>query len=291
VIPAFALTAIFMIVSPGANDPDLFPRYVLTIFCYLIFIIVICLITVAVSARSTTSKSALLKLLALWLLLAVILPRTMQALGSYFYPAPSKIEFETGIEEDVLKEGDSHNPDDPHYKHLRDSVLMVHKVDSVEKLPFNYGGFIGREGEKISAKIYNARLRKLLAIYDRQNSLTKTTSFINPFSAIRNVSMALSGTDFESYKVFQNEAEEYRYLLAQQMNELQMELVSNEKAPDDKPHKISSEHWKDLPDFKPAYPELIISLRHESWSLIALILWFAVAVWLINHISRTSKAI
>lgn len=290
-IPVFALTLIFMIASENAIDTDLFSRYTLTIVTYVIFLAIICLMTVAVSARSATSKSALLKLLALWLVLAVILPRTMQALGSYFYSAPSKIEFETAIEEDVLKEGDSHNPDDPHYKHLRDSVLAVHKVDSVEKLPFNYGGFVGREGEKISANIYNVHLKSLLTIYDRQNSLTKATSFINPFSAIRNVSMALSGTDFQSYKVFQNEAEGYRYLLAQQMNELQMELVSNEKAPNDRPHKIGSEHWKELPDFKPTFPELTSTLRHEVWSFTALIFWFIVAVWMINHISRTSKAI
>lgn len=290
-IPAFVLTLILMIVSENAHGDGLIPRYGLAIFSYVIFLITVCLVTIGVSAKSETSKGALLKLLALWLLLAIILPRTMQALGSYFYPAPSKIEFETAIEQDVLKEGDSHNPDDPHYKHLRDSVLMVHQVDSVQKLPFNYGGFIGREGEKISARIYNSHLRKLMAIYDKQNSVTKTTALINPFSAIRNVSMTLSGTDFESYKVFQNEAEQYRYLLAQKMNELQMEFVSNEKAPNDKPHKIDSEHWKELPDFKPSFPELTLSLRREAWSFMALILWLALATWIIVHASKTSKAI
>jgi ABC-2 type transport system permease protein len=215
----------------------------------------------------------------------------MQALGSYFYPAPSKIEFETAIEEDVLKEGDSHNPDDPHYKHLRDSVLMVHQVDSVEKLPFNYSGFVMREGEKISANIYQAHLRELLTVYDKQNSITKMTAILNPFSAIRNVSMALSGTDFESYKIFQHQTEEYRYLLAQKMNELQMELISNDKAPHDKPHAISSDHWREVPDFKPTSPEWTTSIKDEGISFLALILWCVVALGIINRISKTLKAI
>lgn len=291
IVPAFVITLVFMIDTENSHAVELFPRYTVTIFSYVIFLAVICLITIVVSAVSGTSKSALLKLLALWLLLAVILPRTMQALGSYFYPAPSKIEFETAIEEDVLKEGDSHNPDDPHYKHLRDSVLMVHGVDSVEKLPLNYSGFVMREGEKISANIYQAHLRKLLTAYDKQNSITKMTAILNPFSAIRNVSMALSGTDFESYKIFQHQAEEYRYLLAQKMNELQMELISNEKTPHDKPPAISSDHWKEVPDFKPTSPEWATSVKDEGISFIALILWCVVAVGIINRISKTLKAI
>jgi ABC-2 type transport system permease protein len=291
IVPAFVMTLAFMIDTKNSHAVELFPRYTATIFSYVIFLAVICLITIVVSAVSGTSKSALLKLLALWLLLAVILPRTMQALGSYFYPAPSKIEFETAIEEDVLKEGDSHNPDDPHYKHLRDSVLMVHQVDSVEKLPFNYSGFVMREGEKISANIYQAHLRELLTVYDKQNSITKMTAILNPFSAIRNVSMALSGTDFESYKIFQHQTEEYRYLLAQKMNELQMELISNDKAPHDKPHAISSDHWREVPDFKPTSPEWTTSIKDEGISFLALILWCVVALGIINRISKTLKAI
>lgn len=54
-----------------------------------------------------------------------------------------------------------------------------------------------------------------------------------------------------------------------------MEFVSNEKAPNDKPHKISCEHWKELPDFKPSFPELTLSLRREASSFLALIFWLS----------------
>jgi ABC-2 type transport system permease protein len=289
VIPVFVFTLAFVIFSKTDVGDQLLPRYTGTVLSYFVFLTVVCVITIVVSATSSTSKNALLKLLGTWLVLAVILPRTTQALGSYFYSAPSKIEFEAAIEEDVLKTGDSHNPDDPYYKHLKDSLLQAYQVDAVEKLPFNYGGVVMREGEKISANIYNRHLKELMLIYDRQNSLTKVSAFINPFGAIRNVSMALSGTDFESYKVFQEEAEEYRYLLAQRMNELQIELISNVRTPHDKPHAISSSHWKELPDFRPKYPELLTSLKHEVWSFLALLCWCVASVWMIYRISKTLK--
>jgi ABC-2 type transport system permease protein len=232
-----------------------------------------------------------MKLLGLWLLMAIVLPRTTQALGSYVFPAPSKIEFETAIEEDVIKAGDSHNPNDSHYKHLRDSVLRAHHVDSVQKLPFNYSGFQMREGEKISATIYNRHLKELMLIYDRQNSFAKVAAFVNPFSAIRNVSMALCGADFQSYKIFQKDAEEYRYQLAQNMNALQIELITNEATTNDKPHAISSDHWKELPDFAPNPTSVLSPLRDEVYSITALVFWFLASWWFVNRISKNLKAI
>jgi ABC-2 type transport system permease protein len=290
-IPVFLITILLLLTTGGATDLDLLIRYAATFFFYLIFIFIVSAATILISAGSLSSKSALMKLLGLWLLLAVVLPRTTQALGSYFFPAPSKIEFETALEEVVMKEGDSHNPDDPHYKHLRDSVLQAHNVDSVQKLPFNYSGFQMREGEKISANIYNKHRKELTLIYDKQNSLAKVAAFVNPFLAVRHVSMALSGTDFQSYTLFQEEAEKYRYLLAQKMNELQIELISNERTPNDKPSAISSDHWKNLPDFDPRPMNVVSSLKYEVWSVMALVFWCLASVWLINRMSKNLKAI
>ena len=45
------------------------------------------------------------------------------------YEAPSKIQFTSNIEKDILKQGDSHNPNDLHYKAIKDSLLRVYKVD------------------------------------------------------------------------------------------------------------------------------------------------------------------
>jgi ABC-2 type transport system permease protein len=285
-------TFAFLFFSDSLVEVEVIARYTGLLLTYFVFIAVVCVCTVVVSATSSSSKNALMTLLAVWLLLAVVLPRTTQALGTYFFPAPSKIEFETAIEEDILKEGDSHNPDDPHYKHLKDSVLQVHQVDAVEKLPFNYSGFVMRESEKISANIYNKHLKELVRIYDRQNSLSKASGFINPIAAVRNISMAVSQTDFEAYKMFQDESEAYRYQLAQKMNELQMELISNKKLdPNEKPYSIDRHHWKELPDFRPSRNTITSSLKNEVSSFISLVCWCVGSWWIIGRISKTLKAI
>jgi ABC-2 type transport system permease protein len=103
--------------------------------------------------------------------------------------------------------------------------------------------------------------------------------------------MSLAGTDFQSYKVFQDEAEKYRYLIAQKMNELQIELVSNNPSPDDKPHAISRRHWKEVPYFVPQSIRVASSLKHEAWSIVALLCWCLAMVWTVNSVSKTLKAI
>jgi len=117
----------------------------------------------------------------------------------------------------------------PHYTAMKDSVLKVHNVEDVSDLPFNYGGFVMQEGEKISTQIYNKHHNELLDQYRKQNQLTHYLALINPYIAIKNLSMAICGTDFESYTNFQKQSEKYRYALAQKMNELQIKYISPKK--------------------------------------------------------------
>ena len=98
-------------------------RLLWIILSYFGYFFIISLVCVLVSATSKTSKSSLIKLISIWLLFIVIMPRAAQAFGSYTHPAPSKIDFDTRVESELIKAGDSHNPDDIHYKGIKDSLL------------------------------------------------------------------------------------------------------------------------------------------------------------------------
>jgi ABC-2 type transport system permease protein len=259
---------------------------------YTLYFGIVSIIAVMVSSVSRTAKMALVSLIGIWLLLAIVLPRTAQAMGNYLYPSPSKIEFETAIEKDLIKKGDSHDPNDPYYKALKDSILKAYNVDSIQQLPFNYSGFQMKEGEKLSAIVYNQHLLTLLNTYEKQNNVSRFSSFINPFSALRNFSMAMSGTDFHSYTRFQQQAEEYRYRLAQHMNDLQIKLISNKKLSDrDKPYSISREYWKAFPDFENKKLNQAAVIRKELLSFAALLFWIALLVVMVTILSKKLKAI
>jgi ABC-2 type transport system permease protein len=246
-------------------------RYCVLFLSYLLFFGVLGAITILVSAFSSTAKGALVKLLGIWLLFVIIIPKSLQAMGYYLYPTPSKIEMETAVEHDLSQQGDSHDPDDPHFNALKDSVLLAHNVDKVEDLPFNYGGFIMAEGEALSTAIYLDHQERLYQVYTQQNNLERYSAFINPYTAIKNISMAFSGTDFRSFLHFKDNAEAYRFKLAQDMNKLQMDFIPNKGKVG--PNKISSQFWKEFPPFEYHFMSISKVLQNELISLIALILW------------------
>ncbi|WP_207513762.1 ABC transporter permease [Longitalea luteola] len=259
---------------------------------YIAYAGIVSLVAVLLSAVNKTAKGALVSLIGVWLLFTIIMPRTAQAMGNYLHATPSRIEFETAIEKDLIKKGDSHDPNDPYYKALKDSILKAYKVDSVQQLPFNYSGFQMKEGEKVSAMIYNQHLFALLQKYRQQNDVSRLSAFLNPFAALRDISMAMSGTDFQSYIQFQQQAEAYRYRLAQHMNDLQIKLISNKKPGEhDKPYSISSDHWKAFPDFEFERTSQVCVLMHETPALAALFCWLTALVVTTVILSKKLKAL
>ncbi|QJB36394.1 DUF3526 domain-containing protein [Chitinophaga oryzae] len=268
-LPVIVLTIVlWAMLSQGQITADAALRLLLLLIAYAAYFAICAGITVLVSAVSRSSKGALTILLGSWIFFLVILPRLTQAAGANIYPAPSKIEFAAAIEEDLHKQGDSHNPDDPHYAGMKAAVLKKYNVKDVKELPFNYGGYVMAEGEKISAGIYADHLRRLTRIYQQQNSFTVAASYINPYLSIRNLSMALTAADFATYASFQEQAEQYRYQLAQRMNRLQMEYIGNNK-----PAVISHDHWAEMPDFRYRFKTAGSVLQEQGATIMALVCW------------------
>lgn len=264
-------------------------RYMVLLVSYVLFFAILSAITILVSAFSKTAKGALVKLLGIWLLFVIIVPKSLQAVGYYLYPTPSKIEMETAVEHDLKKLGDSHDPDDPHFKAMKDSVLLANNVTDVNDLPFNYGGFVMAQGERLSSQVYLKHQEDLYAVYGKQNNLERLSAFVNPYSAIKNLSMAFSGTDFQSFLHFKDKAETYRYHLAQEMNRLQMELIPNKGK--EGPDRISSDYWKEFPPFEYHFLGIGQVFQNEMISIIALLLWTVLSVLGLVRLATNLKAI
>ncbi len=291
-LPVFISSGILLVAANPYDEAALvMQRGLLLLGIYLCYLLILSFIAVFISSLCKTAKQSLLLLIGIWLVFMVLLPRGLQSLGNKLYPAPGKLAFEAAVEKELIQQGDSHNPDDIHYKKLKDSLLQRYQVDSVQQLPFNYSGFVMREGERISAMIYNQHQQRLWDIYRKQNSVTSWAAFVNPFIALRNLSMSLTGTDFEAYTDFQQQAETYRYQLAQRMNELQMKYISNKKpGPEDNPYVISREHWKELPDFHYQYPSFVAIAKQQSIAWVSLIYWLLFLAIGITFLSNKLKA-
>lgn len=291
-LPTIILSSILLIMSPSnMGSSSLFSMLGLSV-SYLIYCFVMSMLAIWTSAKSSRSKVALIKLIGFWLLFVLIIPKVSQFVAQVVHPSPSKIEFDAMVEHEIIQFGDSHDPDDPHFQGIKDSLLLVYNVGDTKDLPFNYGGFIMKEGEKISTEIYRKHQTQLIDIYEKQGRIVNTMAIFNPYLAIKNISMVLSGTDFHSYQVFKKQAEDYRYNLAQTMNNLQIDLISNKvKSSADKGAVISQQHWKDFPSFQHRFLEKSEMIKAISLSTIALFLWLLLLILGTLFFSKNLKAI
>ncbi|MGI8467436.1 MAG: ABC transporter permease [Pyrinomonadaceae bacterium] len=245
--PVTALTLLLWVILSGWQiGADSLFRVSGLLASYTIYFIVCAFIAVLVSAFHKTSRAALTTLVVVWILFCIVMPKATQTLGSKLYPTPSKSQFEAGLEEEISQEGDGHNPDDPKFVKLREDTLREYNVARVEDLPFNYGGLVMAEAERISSKVFREHYEDLIETFRRQNRVTEIASFVNPYLAIRNLSMSLSGSDFDGYADFQTQAETYRYNLIQKMNELHKNEIKYEN---DRAQRVSSADFKNLPPF------------------------------------------
>lgn len=291
-VPVVPVVFIFSFLSGAVVWSDLIIRLVAVLPAYLAYYFFICCLTVLVSANSRTASSALVILIGSWLVLVIFLPKGIQFAAQNLYPIPSRIAFDTILEKDILKAGDSHNPDDPHFKSIKDSLLTHYKVLSTNDLPFNYSGFVMKEGERISSQIYISHQKELEKIYDAQQIFSDVSAFFDPVIAIRNFSMIASGTDYYSYTQFQKQAEEYRYKMAQKLNDLQIEKISNIKPEKGGPPAIiEGDNWKRFPDFSYQFTSFSQSIVQQWLSAAALIFWLMICVLMIEISSRRLKLI
>ena len=109
---------------------------------------------------------------------------------------------------------------------------------------------------------------------------------------MKNLSMGLSNTDYDSYINFQKQAEAYRYDMAQKMNGLQIKYISNKKPrPNEKPLAIGKEHWADVKEFHYEPKRILDVLKNEIISIISIILWISLLFILIKIAAKNLKAI
>lgn len=99
--------------------------------------------------------------------------------------------------------------------------------------------------------------------------------------------MGMSGTDYDMYLHFQDQAEAYRYLLAQTMNELQIDLIGNRiKNSSDPSAQLSKEYWEKFPDFHQAFLPTAAVIKNQFYSILILALWltlFSCLVWAFSN--------
>ncbi|MGF7079661.1 DUF3526 domain-containing protein [Mucilaginibacter sp. UYCu711] len=251
-------------------------------WCYMGYYLIITTLGVYVSAFSETLKGSLTVLLGGWIMVCILTPKIVANLASAIYPLPSNTQFKEAVMKDIVNGIDGHNTSNKRAQDYTREILKKYGVDSTSQLPVNIEGLIMLEGEKYSSKVYNDHFDVLTGTLLHQQKLFAYSSLIDPLLAVKNLSMGLSNTDYFNDRNFRLDAEKYRMVFVQTMNE---DMVLHSKEDGFTTYKIGKELFKKIPAFvfrpQPAWP----SLRNYGMEVSCLLLLMLAATLLVNRIA------
>ncbi len=244
-------------------------------------------IITCVASQVRSTHAALMACLTLWVFACVAGPRLASQSASAAFAAPNWVEIEVAAETKLKQIGDSHDPNDPYFAEFKRRTLAEHGVARVEDLPFNYGGLLMQEGERMTAEVFNTLNTELQAQFAAQNQRVRNVAWLNPMMALSALSMSAAGTDYAHHAHFLRATEVRRFAMIQALNKIHTEHTTFVS---DKDQRVSASFWQKTP--RPAYqaPGIGIAQPILLQSALILLVWLALALgllrWAANRLAR-----
>jgi ABC-2 type transport system permease protein len=279
-LPTFGVACAAMLGLDAANFNQYLPHLALNFGFLSLFFAFFSLVGVGVSAVSRSSGYALFSLLSVWLLMSFVLPRVNAFVVRKAFPTPTAYDFTTDMKS-ALTEGSKERT-----QALEAEYLAKYKVDSVKNLPINFVGVSLGAGEKHGDEIHDKFYGNLNATLNKQDQLMAFGAIFSPVTAMRNVIMALAGTDNDKTLEFEAQAETHRRLIQKTMNDA---IVAVPKDPTGKIPMAETSLWQKVPPF--VYRDASIGqILGQQWlNILILLLWGVGTWWILKRISERIK--
>ena len=248
------------------------------------------------SAASPRSGASLMLLLSIWTVIGLVLPSYAANSGRQATESPGKIESDFALLAELRELGDGHNSADPAFASFRNNLLATHGVDRVEDLPINFRGAVAAKAEADLTEVLRRYAERRFESEAEQVAAANVYGWLSPVVAMRELSMAIAGTDLHSHHRFLREAEALRFEFVQGLNavhtnqvDFQDDVNRSNDAEAERRSRASSQNWQVLGDYRyePAAPSE--RLAHSAAGAIKLLAWLLLGIglcWLITWRQR-----
>ena len=171
-------------------------------------------LVLAVSAASSTLRSSLAALLALWAATALVMPRLATEWSALAAPLPSMQVFRADLEKDLAE------PHDPAEEaRMKAALLRQYGVTEEKQLPVNWAGINLQRGEEHGNAIFDHHFGQLFATLQRQTDAAGWAAYLSPTLAFARLSGATAASDHAHHVQFIRGAEQQRRTIQQVMND------------------------------------------------------------------------
>lgn len=254
--------------SGGASGRDGALRLAGMVLGYSLYLLGFLALALAVSARARSSRTALVGLLAFWLLNSFLVPRWVSDLVRNADPLPTTLAFRAAIAEDK-KALFGHDENHPGFLAFRDRVLRQYRVNRVEDLPVSFRGLSLREDDEAGYRMFDRHFGRLQAQVERQDAWRAAPGLLFPMLALQPLSMAMAGTDNRHHHHFARAAETHRRLI---QNAASQDLIDHAKN-GDADYVAPESTWARIPAFDYRQPSAGWAWRSQQLNLLSLTLW------------------
>ncbi|RXM38405.1 hypothetical protein BOQ62_17740 [Chryseobacterium sp. CH21] len=239
------------------------------IVLYAVYFLIISGGVLLISALSRSSWSSLLANITVWVLCVLLIPKLATSAADNFYPLSSYHEFEhnikTGFDKGLGNDGGYTSRSESYLKRH----LSQYNAASIEKLPEKVRFALDLiQAEAYENKVNAFYSKKVEDRFNQQQEFMDYMGIINPFIAIRQLSMAFAGTDVQHHIDFFNKAEEYRNTMMDRLNKRELEIAVSGKT------KVDNRFfYSNLPDFSYQYPTAGSVIRNHPIAVLSLFFW------------------
>ena len=271
-VPAAVVGAAALVVANPGPAASPLARGTVLAGVYLAYFTAFLALSLAVSAWARSARTALVVLLAVWVVNGLVAPRVAVDLSKWLHPTPSALEFARTVEQEMATGVGDISPPDRDASTRR--LLDEYGVARVEDLPINAVGVYLQESEEFGNRIFDRNYGALWDTFERQGVVHETVALAAPLLAVRTLSMGLAGTDVEQHRHFATAAEAYRRDLMRRMNG---DMTENSLT-GDFTYTVGAEVWEEVPPLQYAAPTLGWVLGNRILSLLVLGAWLVGAI-------------
>ncbi len=267
-VPAAAMALAGLSLTSGFGDwrPDAGRALVLGV-AFLTYFVTIAALALGVSARASSSRSALTVLLAFWFLNCLVAPRAAGDLAEAAHQTPTPVQFQRSMQAEL----DDRTELDARLARVRSELMHEYKAASIDAVPVNFRGISLQEGEEHGNEVFDTHYNRLYDIYDRQVRATRFAGLLAPAVPMRLLSMALAGTDMAHHRAFATSAEAYRRGIQRTLN---ADITSHTAAN----YVAGEDLWARIPSFAYEMPGLSAVTTTHRWDFVLLAAWLLGAV-------------
>jgi ABC-2 type transport system permease protein len=240
-------------------------RFVSLVVLHSAWLAVWVFLTLGVSARARTQRSALVLLLVVWAAECLIAPRVLAEQASALHGLPDPVDHQARLDAALS------DPDGAAalLAERTASLMEAHGVARAEDLPLNLAGVRLQTGEEHGYEMFDRFRRELEAPMEAQNRFLSRAGLAFPLLGVHFLSTGLAGTDLAHQQDFSRAAEEHRREIQRIMNE----DITAHPVPDGETHVAGRELWARVPPFEYRPPALASVLARNRGTLAILAVW------------------